>query len=219
MAAVLVALFPGALASQGTVTGRVTLQEKPGTKTTDLDNAVVWLEPATPSATRPRPTKVELAMRGRQFAPHVRVVPVGSTVSFPNQDPFSHNIFSSAEGTLFDLGIYGRGQAKDQLFAKAGAIPVYCNVHAKMTGFVVVVPTNWYAQARGDGRWSIEHVPAGRYTLHVWHERGAERTVPVTVAADGADAQEIQLDARGYVVAEHKDKTGGNYTGPGQIKY
>jgi plastocyanin len=200
------------------VTGRVTLQEKAGQKTTDLDNAVIWLEPGAAVA-KPRGEKVELAMRARQFAPHVKVVPIGSTVSFPNGDPFSHNIFSSTPGTSFDLGLYGKGQTKDHLFAKPGAIPVYCNVHSRMAGFVVVVNTPYYAQATGDGRWTIANVPAGKYTMHVWHERGVEQSQPVTIAASGYDTGEVQLDARGFVLTEHKDKYGKDYTGPGQIRY
>jgi plastocyanin len=213
-------LIPAAVAvAQGTVSGRVTLLEKPGSKTTDLDNVVVWLEPATPSAVRARPLKVELAMQARQFAPHVRVVPVGSTVDFPNKDPFAHNTFSSTPGTAFDLGSYPRGQSKEWVFSKPGAVSVYCNVHAKMAAFVVVVPTPWYAEAAADGRWSIDKVPAGKYTLHIWHERATEQAVPVTVAATGSAVADAQLDARGFVVAAHADKFGKDYSGPGQIKY
>lgn len=201
------------------MSGRVTLLEKPGTKTTDLDNAVVWLESTTPTATRPRPSKVEVAMRARQFAPHVRVITVGSTVQFPNQDPFQHNLFSSTPGTLFDLGYYGRGEAKGWQFTKTGAIPVYCNVHARMGALVVVVPTPWFAQAAADGRWSIANVPPGRYALHIWHERAAEQTQPVTVAAPSVELADAQLDARGFVAGPHKDKVGKDYTGPGQIRY
>ena len=197
--------------------GRVTLQEKPGQKTNDLDNAIVWLEPATPVTTRPRTTKVELAMRGRQFTPHVRVVTAGSNVAFPNQDAFSHNIFSTTPGSSFDLGLYGRGQAKTQLFSRTGAIPVYCNIHATMTAFVVVVPTAWYTQAGADGRWSISDVPEGAYTVHVWHERAAGKSVPVQVGTAAVAVADVQLDARGYVVAQHKDKLGQDYNAPGRI--
>lgn len=218
-AALLLALPSGVSLAQGTVSGRVTLQEKPGTKTTDLDNAVVWLESTTPTATRPRPSKVAVEMRARQFTPHVRVVTIGSTVQFPNQDPFQHNLFSSTPGTLFDLGYYGRGESKDWVFTKAGAMPVYCNVHARMGAFIVVVPTAWFAQAAADGRWSITNVPAGRYTLHLWHERATAQTRSITVAATGTEVADAQLDARGFVEGPHKDKLGKDYTGPGQIRY
>jgi plastocyanin len=205
--------------AQGTITGRVTLLEKAGQKTADLDNVVVWLESATPGSARPRPAKAELAMRTRQFAPHVRVVVAGSSVAFPNQDAALHNVFSSTPGSAFDLGLYARGQSKDHVFSKPGAIPVYCNVHSRMAGFVVVVATPWYAQAAADGRWEIENVPAGKYTLHIWHERGTAQKMPIVVTAGDTDAGALQLDARGFVLAEHKDKYGKDYSGPGQIKY
>jgi plastocyanin len=210
---------PSAVGAQGTVTGRVTLQEKPGQKTTDLGNAVVWLEPVTPSTVKPPPTKAAVRMRDRQFAPHVRVVPAGSSIEFPNEDAFSHNIFSTSPGSSFDLGLYGRGQTKAQPFSKVGAIPVYCNIHAKMTAFVVVVPTQWYAQAEVDGRWSIPDVPAGSYRVRIWHERAPARTVPVTVTASGATVAEQQLDARGFTLVQHKDKLGQDYNAPGRIRY
>lgn len=198
----------------------MTLQEKPGQRTTDLENAVIWLEPATPLTVRPRTTKVELAMRERQFAPHVRVVPAGSSVAFPNQDAFSHNIFSTTPGSSFDLGLYGKGQAKVQMFSRTGAIPVYCNIHVRMTAFVVVVSSPWYTQAGVDGRWTIPDVPPGAYTVRVWHERApVGKTVPVQVAAANVDVPEMQLDARGYVLVAHKDKLGQDYNAPGRIKY
>jgi plastocyanin len=215
----LAAGIPSRVAGQGTVSGRVVLIEKPGQKTNDLDNAVIWLEPTSGAASRPRPTKVEVAMRARQFAPHVRVVSAGSTVSFPNQDPFSHNTFSSTPGSSFDLGLYGRGQSRDQVFTKAGPTPVYCNIHSRMAAFVVVVTTPWFAQTGADGRWAIPGVPPGTYTMHIWHERAPKQTRELTVAAGGVAGVEAQMDARGFVLVEHKDKYGKDYTGPGQIKY
>jgi plastocyanin len=205
--------------AQGAVTGRVTLLEKPGQKTTDLETAVIWLEPVTRSPSRAPGTKVQVAMRGRQFSPRVRVVQVGTTVEFPNQDPFSHNIFSSAPGSSFDLGLYGRGQTKSQVFAKAGPIPIYCDIHARMSAYVVAVATAWFAQPGPDGRWTVPGVPAGTYRVNVWHERGGVQTAPLAVPAAGVEAAAVQLDARGYAEAEHKDKFGGNYTRPGQIRY
>lgn len=207
------------LAAQGTVSGRVTLQEKPGTPTKDLETAVVWLVPTSGPAPRAAATKAEIGMRSRTFTPHVQVVPVGSTVAFPNQDPFSHNIFSTTAGAAFDLGLYGRGQTKERIFGTVGAVPVYCNIHAKMTAWVVTVPTPWYAQPSADGRWTIRDVPAGSYTLHVWHERAPQQTKPISVLANGMVAADLQLDARGYVFVQHKDKRGVDYNAPGRDRY
>ena len=162
-AAVVCVIVSGVARSQGTVSGLVTIQEKPGETTTDLGGTVVWVESASGSRTRPAAAKAQISMDGRKFVPRIRVVTPGTTVDFPNQDPFNHNIFSSAEGGQFDLGLYGRGESKATLFAKAGAYPIYCNIHSRMTGWIVVVSTPWFAQAEADGKWTIEKVPAGRW--------------------------------------------------------
>ncbi len=198
------------LFAQGPVSGRIAIGEKAGETTTDFTSAVVYLIPKG-SAARTVEQKAQVAMNGRQFVPRVRLVTPGSTVEFPNQDPFSHNIFSTAAGGAFDLGTYGSGTAKGTSFRKAGAYPIYCNIHSKMSGYVVVVPTSWYAQATADGRWNIPNVPAGRYELHAWHERSAEVIKEIDVTAAGLPGVDLSLDARGFVQLAHKNKFGKDY--------
>lgn len=215
LAAALIVTPP--LAAQGAVSGRVAMQEKPGETTKDFDATVVYLMPKGAPG-RFAETKTQMAMNGRQFAPRVRVITTGSTVEYVNQDPFSHNIFSTAPGAAFDLGTYGSGVAKSTLFKKAGAYPVYCNIHAQMTAFVVVVSTSHYTQAGADARWKIANVPAGKWELHVWHERAPEVTQDVEVPAAGLPNVDITLDARGFKQVAHKDKMGKDYTATG-IRY
>ena len=208
---VAVALAPAASRAQGNVSGRVSITERPGESTTDYSSTVIYLVPKDSSAARMRPARGAITMVGRAFVPHVRVVTPGSRVDFPNGDPFSHNIFSSSAGQVFDLGLYPAGKAKDALFRKAGAYPVYCNIHPRMTAFVVVAPSPWYAQAGNDGRWTIAGVPAGQYTLTVWHERAKTVEAPITVSATGMADLATALDARGYRFVEHKNKFGREY--------
>jgi plastocyanin len=203
--------------AQGAVAGRVAIDEKPGEKTSDFANAVIYLEPKS-GAAKAAPGKATMAIDGRNFAPRVRVVTPGSTVTFPNQDPFTHNVFSTTTGSTFDLGSYGKGTGKSQEFKKAGAIPVYCNVHAKMTAYIVVVNTPWYTQAGNDGRWEIDKVPAGKYTMTVWHERAAApATVDIDVPAAGLASVDSKLDARGFKEVPHKDKLGKDYSTHGVV--
>jgi plastocyanin len=203
--------------AQGAVSGRVAMQEKSGETTKDFDGTVVYLVPKTGTA-KFAETKAQMAMNGRQFAPRVRVVTTGSTVEYPNQDPFSHNIFSTAPGAAFDLGTYGGGVTKSTQFKKAGAFPVYCNIHAQMTSFVVVVSTPYFTQAGADARWKISGVPAGKYELHVWHERATEVTQEIDVPAAGLANADVTLDARGFKQVAHKNKLGKDYTANG-VRY
>ena len=202
---------PASLSAQSAVSGRVSITERPGEKTKDFNSTVVFLTPKDSASVRIRPLRGAIAMSGRAFVPRVRVVTPGSRVDFPNQDPFSHNIFSSTPGTTFDLGLYPSGKSKDALFRRSGAYAVFCNIHPLMTAFVVVAPSQWYAQAGNDGRWSIGDVPAGEYTLTVWHERAQSATQPITVTPAGVNGLATTLDARGYRFAEHKNKFGREY--------
>ena len=202
--------------AQGAVAGRISITEKSGEKTSDFANTIIYLEPKT-SAAKTSPGKAQMAINGRNFAPRVRVVTTGSTIDFPNQDPFTHNVFSTTPGSSFDLGSYGSGKGKSNEFKKPGAIPIYCNVHAKMTAYVVVVGTPWYTQAGNDGRWEIPKVPAGKYTMTAWHERSAPSVSEVDVPAAGLASLETKLDASGYKEVAHKDKLGKDYSTHGVV--
>src|SRR5690242_11557759 len=114
----------------GAVSGRVSIAEKGNKSGSDVGQAVVWLEGANP---QPAPAKpVSIITEGKEFRPRVAVVTAGSTVTFPNNDPFNHNVFSLSDEAPFDLGLYGRGQSKSTRFSRPGVIRVYCNVHATM---------------------------------------------------------------------------------------
>jgi plastocyanin len=218
IAAVIAALVaPRQVLSQGSVTGRVAMQEKPGETTKDFDGTVIYLMPKGAPAHFAE-TKAQVAMSGRQFAPRVRVITTGSTVDYTNQDPFSHNIFSTATGAAFDLGTYGSRITKSTQFKKPGAFPVYCNIHAQMTAFVVAVSTPYFTQAGADARWTIPGVRAGKYELHVWHERAPEVTQDLDVPATGVPNADVTLDARGFKQVAHKNKLGKDYTANG-VRY
>ena len=203
---------------QGSVGGRITILERPGERTTDLPDAVVWLEP---SSGRPslRPTRTEIGMESKRFVPRIRVVPVGSTVEFPNLDPFRHNVFSNTGPTEFDLGLYGRGERRGARFDRAGVQPIFCNIHSRMVAYVLAVTTPYFAQAAPDGRFHLAGVEPGRYTVRVWHERGGEVAHEVDVPASGLDGVELTLDARGYREVPHKNKFGQDYTPGGRDRY
>jgi len=213
-----VTLAAGPLAAQVSVVGRVSITDKDGRPADDVGQSVVWLTGA--HAGPGRPVRVEMATQGKQFLPHLLVVPVGSTVAFPNHDGFKHNVFSVSPEATFDLGLYGRGEGRTATFDSAGVVRVYCNVHAQMRGIVKVLPSALSAQPGADGVFRIAGVPAGDYTLHAWHERGAEevtQSVRVTGAADASVV--VVLDARGYKQVQHRDKNGKPYKSDRSRRY
>ncbi|CAM3195424.1 Plastocyanin/azurin family domain protein [Sphingomonas antarctica] len=103
------------------------------------------------------------------FDPHVLIVPVGSTVTFPNMDKVRHHVYSFSRAKKFDLKLYGRDDTRSVVFDKPGIVAVGCNIHDSMSGFVVVVDTPYAMKTDGNGRVVIANVPAGGATVRVWH--------------------------------------------------
>ncbi len=200
------------------VAGRIILPERGNhTPSPDLGTAVVWLERAPGPA---RPGVAEIAINDKQFVPGVVVVPVGSTVRFTNHDPFDHNVFSVSEPSQFDLGEYGRGEAKEWAFTRPGLVRVFCNVHPRMVAFVQVMATRHYTQPGRDGSFALEDVPPGAYTLRVWHPRTPDVARDLSVGPAGVSGLEVQLDARGFRWVPHKNKYGKDYpTNAGRERY
>jgi plastocyanin len=193
------------------VSGRITILENPGVVATDVGSTVIFLEPTAGGKGTVGTTDVQIAMQSKQFVPRVRVVTTGSRVNFPNQDPFRHNVFSNTPGATFDLGLYPRGAARAASFRRAGVYPIFCNIHSRMSAYVVAVPTSLFTQAQADGSWTIERVLPGHYVLHVWHERAPERTRELTVGGERLQGLDEQLDARGWRPPGHKNKFGKDY--------
>ena len=207
-------------ATAGRVAGRIVILEKDNKPSPDLSDAVLYLETPASVTTAARPVTVEIAITDKTYAPHVVVVPVGSTVRFPNHDPFNHNVFSVSEPNSFDLGLYGRGEAKSYTFTHPGLVRVYCNVHPRMVAYVLVMENRYYAQPGNDGSFAIDNVPAGRYRLHVWHERIPSEVIK-DISAGGTEPElQIALNARGYTWQPHRNKYGRNYpTNAGRERY
>ena len=200
------------------VSGRVNILEKENKPSPDLSDAVVYLEgqgPAAPAA------HFEITISDKVFSPHVLVVPVGSTVAFPNHDPFNHNVFSVSEPNSFDLGLYGRGEGKAKTFTSPGLVRVFCNVHPRMVALIEVMATHHYAQPGADGLFTIAGVEPGSYRLHVWHERAPSEVVKeITVGPAGVSDIQVALNARGFRSQPHKNKFGKDYpTNAGRERY
>jgi plastocyanin len=212
------------LTAQTVVSGQIAVVERQGADRTDLRTAVVYLEPrgheVTSGSGRPTPHDASIAMTNREFVPHVRVILAGGTVAFPNQDPFSHNVFSNAEAGPFDLGLYRRGTSRVANFPRAGIYPVYCNIHSRMVSFVVAVPSPLVAMVAADGRFTFADVPPGSYLLHAWHERaGARVTREIVVPPSGLTGQRVVLDTRTYVPGPHLNKFGLPYAATREDRY
>jgi len=133
--------------------------------------------------------------KGLLFAPHIMVVQQGTTVEFLNSDNVQHNVFWTAiagdKKAGHNLGTWPKGEKRAFTFDKVGAVPLFCNVHPEMEGYIIVSPTPYFAETDDSGNYKIKDVPDGSYTVTVWHEGAKNQSKPVTVA--GASKADFTL--------------------------
>lgn len=141
---------------------------------------------------KPKPGSFTIRTHSKGFSPALVVVPAGSTIAFPNRDTVLHNVFSRTPGAIFDLGNYGPGQSRQQVFTKPGLITVNCSVHYTMRATVVVMATPYYTRPDKNGRFELAGLPPGAGTLVYWHPRTAAATIQVSLADANAQGVIVQ---------------------------
>jgi plastocyanin len=150
--------------------------------TPEIRNVVVYLKDPGFKGTLST-SRLELQQEHETFIPHVLAITRGSTVEFPNRDPFFHNVFSLSSAGAFNLGRYPRGQSRAWKFTKPGLVKVFCDIHSHMSAAILVLDHPYFTIPAVDGSFALNDVPAGQYTVIGWHERVGERAATVRVQA------------------------------------
>jgi plastocyanin len=135
-----------------------------------LQGAVVTAHALDGPARKPPPIKAVMDQVNRAFAPDLLVIPVGSTVTFPNSDSVSHQIYSFSAAKRFQLPLYRGNPNPPVHFDQAGVVTLGCNIHDEMVGYLVVTDAPYYGRTDTRGAWSNE-VAHGRYRITIWHPR------------------------------------------------
>ena len=157
----------------------------------ELKNVVIFFSDL--SGSKPAPMQASIAQKDEQFSPHLVAVTTGSSVAFPNEDPFFHNVFSLSRGAAFNLGRYPSGSSRSKTFTRPGIVKVFCEIHSHMSAVVRVFDHGWFAIPNEDGTYAIDNVPPGAHTLVAWHERIGERRDRVTIRPGAATAINFTL--------------------------
>jgi plastocyanin len=197
---------PRASAANGTIRGRVELPEPPPAveprpnvaglgmprprDAADRRQSVVYLESGPRAAfAEPEQGRARMDQRNERFVPHILAVTAGTIVDFPNNDRTYHNVFSLSATRSFDLGRYAAGRSKAVRFDRPGIVRVFCDIHSHMSAFILVFAHQYFALTDEEGRYRLEPVPPGTYTVKVWHEILPERSRRVTVPESGGDVE------------------------------
>lgn len=146
-------------------------------------DAVIYVEKVPGKTFAPPKEHLRMDQKNMTFVPHVMPVLTGTTVDFLNSDDVLHNVFSPDKcAEKFNLGSWPKGQTKSYTFKDAGCnVTLLCNVHPEMEGFIIVLDNPYFAVSAKDGSYAIKDVPAGTYTLKIWHQKlkGADVKVEV----------------------------------------
>lgn len=174
------------------IQGKIELVAAPK-QTVDAGEIADGLVYFLPKAGSPKPKSGYFTIRthSKGFSPSLLVVPAGSTIAFPNRDSVLHNVFSRTPGATFDLGNYGPGQSRQQVFSKPGLITVNCSVHHMMRATVVVMATPYYTRPDRNGRFELTDLPPGAGTLVYWHPRSAAATTQISLPNANAQKQRL----------------------------
>jgi len=150
---------------------------------TPLADAVVS---ATTNARESLPSGERVAImdqKGRTFVPHVLPIQAGTAVKFPNSDDIQHSVYSFSPAKTFQLPLYNGTPANRIVFATPGVVSLGCNIHDKMSGYIVVLDTPVFEKTELTVRVELRNLEPGKYTLHIWHpdmkEEPAAQTIPL----------------------------------------
>ena len=189
--AAIAAILALALAGAGRaneIKGKVSVQ---GIKS--ADSIAVYVDAIPDKKFDPPKDHIVVDQRKMAFLPHVVAVEQGTTVDFLNSDPVGHNVYwpsiSGNKKLSHNLGTWPKGEKKPFQFNDLGTASLLCNVHPEMSGYVVVVPTPYFALTDKDGNFEIKNIPAGKYTLKTWSEDGKPTTQAVDASAATATVE------------------------------
>lgn len=146
------------------------------------------------------PWGTAMVQQNIMFNPHVLIVPVGTTVPFPNKDNVRHHVYSFSKPARFELKLFGRDETHSYTFTSTGSVAIGCNIHDTMSGFIKVVDTPFAAKSNSAGQIRIGNIPAGKAMLEIWHPnlkaKDNELVAPIVIGASGTLSKSITLALR-----------------------
>ncbi|HEV8016977.1 MAG TPA: methylamine utilization protein [Steroidobacteraceae bacterium] len=191
LAAAALWLLAGLAAARGAVAATLVVN----VRTPDghaLPGAVITVRPLDGPGRRPAPVRAVMDQADRAFKPDLLVIPVGSTVEFPNSDSVSHQIYSFSPAKRFQLPLY-RGKPYPPVhFDQPGVVTLGCNIHDQMLAYLLVTDAPWYGRSNEAGAWSSD-VPRGRYRVELWHPRLREGEQDLERELTVGDADRAEL--------------------------
>ena len=160
---------------------------------TPLVGAVVTADALSPALPPAAPVKAIMDQVDLAFEPDVLVLPVRSTVQFPNSDVVSHQVYSFSSAHRFQLPLYRGKPYPPIVFEQPGVITLGCNIHDNMLAYIVVTDAPYFGRTDPAGRWAVPGLPGGRYRVRVWHPLASEPAAVEQVVQVGAERDVLEI--------------------------
>jgi plastocyanin len=167
--------------SRPVLTREVVVDSKGG-----LQYAIVFIADGLGDRRFDPPTQTAvISQKGCLYEPHVLAVRENQPIEVVNDDPTSHNIHPTPANNREWNKAEPPGARLEEAFAREEiAIPVKCNIHPWMRGYIAVLKNPYFAVTKQDGSFDLPNLPPGTYTIKAWHEKLGTATQTVTIGAN-----------------------------------
>jgi len=160
-----------------------------------IPGAVITVRSLAPDARPAAPIRAVMDQINRAFEPDLLIVPVNSTVDFPNSDTVSHQIYSFSAAKRFTLPLYRGNPNPPVRFDTAGVVTLGCNIHDEMVGYLVVTDGQYFGRTDASGSWTAD-IARGKYRVTVWHPRMNDDASELERELTVAQGDRLSLDLR-----------------------
>jgi len=146
----------------------------------------------------PAPRLESIVQEAKEFKPFVKAVTVGTPIEFPNRDDVLHHVYSFSPARTFELKAYAGTPPEPIVFDRPGPVAIGCNIHDWMLAYVYVSESPFFGVTGADGRVRLASLPAGKYSVRVWHSRLVQHETDTAqpVSVGGTEAVQIAWELK-----------------------
>lgn len=158
-----------------------------------LENVIVYVADGLGDKTFDPPSQpASIEQKGCTYKPHVLAMQANQKLQVVNADSTTHNIHPMPANNREWNKTQPPGVPIEETFAREEiSIPVKCNIHPWMHGYIAVFKHPFFAVSDKNGDFELKDLPPGTYTIKAWHEKLGTLSQKITVSGPG---QKVEFD-------------------------
>lgn len=150
-----------------------------------LQNVIVFVSAGLGDRTFDSPKDAAIIeQNGCMYQPHVVALEVNQKLQVVNSDTTTHTVhILPVNNPPWDKP-QPPGPPIEVTFSREEvAIPVKCDLHPWMRGYIAVFKHPYFAVTGSNGSFELKNLPQGTYTIQTWHEKLGTATQEITIGA------------------------------------